>query len=143
MVTIVVSGHGELSTGILNAFQMIFGEDENVKAIPFYKGEGLPQMQEKFSKEVEKLDEGEAILFLVDVFGGTPYNAAAQVAYSINNADILTGVNLPILLEAASLKEQYSLSNLVTELKKSGAESIKVFTEEIQIIQTEDEEELL
>ena len=48
MTAIIVSGHGQLSTGLLDAFEMIFGHDEKIIAVPFLKGEGIPQLQEKY-----------------------------------------------------------------------------------------------
>lgn len=144
MVKIIISGHGDISLGIVDAFEMIFGHDDEVKAAPFEKGEGLPQVQEKFQAEIEKLSSGEEILFLVDVYGGTPYNAAAQVVYGKDYADILTGVNLPIVLEAAANKNQFSLQELVSYLKEIASQSIKSFKEEIDRLQVDkDEEDLL
>lgn len=144
MVKIIISGHGDISLGIVDAFEMIFGHDDEVRAVPFEKGEGLPQVQEKFQAEIEKLSSGEKILFLVDVYGGTPYNAAAQVVYGKDYADILTGVNLPIVLEAAANKNQFSLQDLVSYLKEIASQSIKSFKEEMDRIQVDkDEEDLL
>ena len=136
MVKVIISGHGDLSLGIVDAFEMIFGHDNEVKAIPFEKGEGLPQVQAKFARETEQLSDGEEILFLVDVYGGTPYNAAAQVV-----ADILTGVNLPMVLEAAINKNQLSLVDLVNHLQRVAREGIKCFTEEMNHVQIMDNEE--
>lgn len=141
MVKLIVSGHGNLSLGMLDAFGMIFGEDPKVKAVPFLKGEGLPQIQAKFQAEVDTLAEEEGILFLVDVFGGTPYNAAAQVVYTMDEADIITGVNLPILLEAATAKTTMKVAELTAHLKEVGSSSVKVFTEEIKRVTQDDQEE--
>ncbi|MGM0216670.1 mannose/fructose/sorbose PTS transporter subunit IIA [Enterococcus sp. AZ109] len=144
MVKLIVSGHGDISLGMLDAFGMIFGEDPEVKAVPFLKGEGLPQIQAKFQDEVDKLVEKEGILFLVDIFGGTPYNAAAQLVYTLESADIVTGVNLPILLEAATAKSSMDVAELTAHLKNVGSNSIKLFTEEIQkVTQSDQEEDLL
>lgn len=143
MIKVIVSGHGDLSLGMLDAFEMIFGKEETIKAIPFKKGEGLPQVQEKFQKEVEGLADGDSLLFLVDVFGGTPYNAAAQVAYSLENVDIVTGVNLPMLLEVATAKTNNTLKKLVVELKTSTVSSIRIFSEEMSKASVQNEEDLL
>uniref|UniRef100_UPI00403F80BC PTS sugar transporter subunit IIA n=1 Tax=Candidatus Enterococcus willemsii TaxID=1857215 RepID=UPI00403F80BC len=144
MVSILISGHGQLSVGILDAFEMIFGSDPDVQAIPFLKGEGLPQVNEKFTTCYQELNDTQELLILVDVFGGTPYNAAAQLAYGKNNVDIVTGVNLPMVLEAAAGKNQ-SLSQLVDYLKQTSKEAIKSFKEEVSSIQSDadDEEDLL
>ena len=75
---IIVSGHGQFSLGVLSAFEMIFGADQDIKAIPYLSGEGIPHVQAKYQAELDELQEGEEILFLMDIFGGTPYNSAAQ-----------------------------------------------------------------
>jgi len=144
MVSILISGHGQISLGVLDAFEMIFGADPDVQAVPFLKGEGLPQVNEKFTNVYNTLDGNQELLILVDVFGGTPYNAAAQLAFGKENVDIVTGVNLPMLLEAAAGKNQ-SLAQLVEYLKEVSKDSIKNFKEEVRGIQTdeEDEEDLL
>ncbi|XFE28449.1 PTS sugar transporter subunit IIA [Listeria innocua] len=98
-------------------------------------------MQAKFARETEQLSDGEEILFLVDVYGGTPYNAAAQVVYGRAFADILTGVNLPMVLEAAINKNQLSLVDLVNHLQRVAREGIKCFTEEMNHVQIMDNEE--
>ena len=144
MIKIIVSGHGNISLGMLDAFTMIFGKDPEIKAIPFLKGEGLPQLQKKFQEEIDSLSEEDELLFLVDVFGGTPYNAAAQLIFPLQQADILTGVNLPMLLEAATNKSMMQLEELVKYLKETSSDSVKIFKEEIKNInQTDQEEDLL
>lgn len=141
MTAIIVSGHGQFSLGLLDAFEMIFGKDEEIVAVPFLKGEGIPQLKEKFHKEIAKFQEQE-ILILVDVFGGTPYNAATQFIYGNKNIDVVTGVNLPLLLEGAGLKSQ-PLKELIQSLRGVSQESFKVFSEQIEKLQlaSEDKEE--
>lgn len=141
MTAIIVSGHGHLSTGLLDAFQMIFGKDEKIVAIPFLKGEGIPQLQEKFQQQLEQFPTEEEVLFMVDVFGGTPYNSATQLVFDKKNMDIVTGVNLPVLLEAGALKEALSISDLIGALKTINQESFKVFSEQIKVIQEQETEE--
>ncbi|MFI3619845.1 mannose/fructose/sorbose PTS transporter subunit IIA [Enterococcus avium] len=139
MSVIIVSGHGKFSLGLLDAFEMIFGHDEKIKAVPFLKGEGIPQLQEKFNNELNDF-AGEEVLFLVDVFGGTPYNAATQLIYGNKKYDVISGVNLPILLETAAQRNQ-PLSSLVNAAKAAGENSTKVFSEEIARIQNENTED--
>lgn len=127
MVSIIVSGHRQFSLGLLDAFEIIFGKDVNVQAVPFFKGEGLLQMQEKFQQKINQIGKDKEVLILVDVFVGTPYNAAAQIAYTNENIDILTGVNLPILLEAAAVKEQLTLAQLIENLRKVATDSHQNF----------------
>ncbi|MBP1041139.1 PTS fructose transporter subunit IIA [Vagococcus sp. BWB3-3] len=132
MSLIIVSGHGSFSLGLLDAFEMVFGEDQKVKAIPFLKGEGIPQLQTKFQEQLDSFPD-EEVLFLVDVYGGTPYNAATQLIYGQGNCDVITGVNLPMLLEAATKKEQ-GLKTLIEVTKSVSETSTKIFSEEMSHI---------
>ncbi|HHQ2310729.1 TPA: PTS sugar transporter subunit IIA [Enterococcus faecium] len=141
MVSIIISGHGNFSLGLLDAFEMIFGKDDQVKAVPFCREEGIPQLQEKFQQAMEELPGDEAVLFLVDIFGGTPYNAAAQLLIQKENVDIVTGVNLPMLLEASGMKESTTLAEMVERLKSVSYDSVKVFSDKIKQMQTRDDEE--
>lgn len=145
MVSIIVSGHGQFSLGLLDAFEIIFGKDVNVQAVPFFKGEGLPQMQEKFQQKINQISKDKEVLILVDVFAGTPYNTAAQIAYTNENIDILTGVNLPILLEAAAIKEQLTLAQLIENLRKVATDSHQNFRSALTKRQykVDEEEDLL
>lgn len=147
MTTIIVSGHGQLSTGLLDAFEMIYGHDETIIAVPFLKGEGIPQLQAKYQAVITQFPE-EAILFLVDVFGGTPYNAAVQLVFNRPNSEVITGVNLPMLLELAAIKDRYELETLRQQLKQINQDGFKIFTEVIgnsnqNNIENDDEDDLL
>lgn len=147
MTVIIVSGHGQLSTGLLNAFEMIFGHDEKIFAVPFLKGEGIPQLQEKYQKVMAQFPD-ENILFLVDVFGGTPYNSAVQLIYNHPSAEVITGVNLPMLLEIAATKDTSDLADLRNQLKMINQEGFKIFSETINatkhnIIIEDEEDDLL
>ena len=128
MTAIIVSGHGQLSTGLLDAFEMIFGHDDKIVAVPFLKGEGIPQLQEKYQVVMARFPD-DNILFLVDVFGGTPYNSAVQLVFDHPAADVVTGVNLPMLLELAATKETSDLEALRQQLKTINQEGFKIFSE--------------
>ncbi|MCJ1980268.1 mannose/fructose/sorbose PTS transporter subunit IIA [Lactococcus carnosus] len=137
MTAIIVSGHGQLSTGLLDAFEMIFGHDDKIIAVPFLKGEGIPQLQDKYQTVMAKFPD-EPILFLVDVFGGTPYNSAVQLVFNNPLADVVTGVNLPMLLEIAAIKEFSDLDALKQQLKLINQEGFKIFSEVISAAKTTD-----
>ena len=137
MTAIIVSGQGQLSTGLLDAFEMIFGHDDKIIAVPFLKGEGIPQLQDKYQTVMAKFPD-EPILFLVDVFGGTPYNSAVQLVFNNPLADVVTGVNIPMLLEIAAIKEFSDLDALKQQLKLINQEGFKIFSEVISAAKTTD-----
>ncbi|MCB2360015.1 mannose/fructose/sorbose PTS transporter subunit IIA [Clostridium estertheticum] len=141
MVAIIVGTHGSFSKQILRSAEMIFGKQENVSSVTFETGEGLDDLVEKYKNESEKLDCKEGILFIVDLFGGSPFNAASRIVTENDDMDVLTGINLPMLLEIYGSRGFSNLEELVSIGKKAGAEGIKSLREVFS--ETEDDEELL
>lgn len=143
MISVIISGHGELATALKDSSEMIFGEVENLVAIPFFRDEGTQTLQNKFKEVLEGISEENEVLFLVDIFGGTPYNAASMLAYNSDRIDVGTGVNLPILLEALSMRGTLTLNELVKKLKQVSEESFQVCSDYFKELgnETEDTEE--
>lgn len=130
MVALIISGHGEWSTGILSAVKMISGQTKQVQAIPFHQGEGVEDIKRHFQKAIELFPPQSEILFLLDMYGGTPYNAAISLAYAESSYDIVTGVSLPMVLEALTINENYALSEVVLRLKQVDRTGLHIFSEE-------------
>ena len=125
MIGVVVGTHGMFSEEIVKSSEMIFGKQENVSSVTFKPGEGVEHLVEKYKKAIEKLDCTDGILFMVDLFGGSPFNAASMIAMNMEKAEIVTGVNLPMLLEVFGSKEFMSITELVNIAEGSGREAIK------------------
>ena len=107
---------------------MVYGEDENCHVVTFLPGEGGEHLVEKYNAIIATLPENEPVLFLVDLFGGSPYNAAARVASERgDNTDIVTGISLPMLLEVLDAKDGSSLPELVETAKEVGIAAVKSF----------------
>jgi len=87
------------------------------------------------------LGESEGTLFLVDLFGGSPYNAACRVVAETENTDVITGVNVPMLLEVIDAREETNdVAELVQIAKNSGINGIKIFSE-LFVDNSDDEDE--
>lgn len=100
MVGIIIASHGEFAEGILQSGSMIFGEQENVEAVVLSPSEGPNDLRAKLDRAVESIGE-EEILFLVDLWGGSPFNQANLIHEARpETSAIVTGLNLPMLLEA-------------------------------------------
>ncbi|KOE64546.1 mannose/fructose/sorbose PTS transporter subunit IIB [Aggregatibacter actinomycetemcomitans] len=127
MTHIIVATHGKFSEEIVNSAAMVFGEDENCHVVTFLPGEGGEHLVEKYNAIIATLPENEPVLFLVDLFGGSPYNAAARVATGRENTDIVTGISLPMLLEVLDAKNGASLPELVETAKEVGVAAVKSF----------------
>lgn len=127
MTHIIVATHGKFSEEIVNSAAMVFGEDENTHVVTFLPGEGGDDLVAKYNAIIETLPENEPVLFLVDLFGGSPYNAAARVASNRENTDIVTGISLPMLLEVLDAKDSADLEELAETAKEVGMMAVKSF----------------
>ena len=100
MVGIIIATHGEFAAGIKQSSSMILGEQEKVESVVFMPSEGPEDLYRKLQEAITKL-ETEEILFLVDLWGGSPFNQANRLLEeSPENRAIVAGLNLPMLLEA-------------------------------------------
>lgn len=118
MITVIISGHGNFPIALKESSGMIFGEEESLIAVPFLKGEGIQTLQEKYHQTLKDVPEEHEVLFLVDIFGGTPYNAATPYIAKERRFDMAAGVNLPILLEALSLEGAYAAQTTAEPVEK-------------------------
>ena len=129
MVTIIVAAHGESAPALLKTAGMILGNFENVHPVTFLPGQGPEDLVEEYTRIVEA-SEAEETLLLVDLFGGSPYNAAARFAAGRDDADVVTGVNLPMIIEVLSRRlTGAGLTELVEAARTSATDGIKVLSE--------------
>lgn len=127
MVGIIVGTHGKFSEELVKSSEMIFGNQENIKYVTFEPGESPDGLVEKYRDMMKELDYTDGLLFMVDLFGGSPYNAASRIAAENENMDIITGVNLPMLLEVFASRGFSSIGELVNTALSSASFSIKSF----------------
>ncbi len=101
MVGIILASHGEFANGILQSGSMIFGEQENVKAVTLMPSEGPDDIKAKMQEAIATFDDQEEVLFLVDLWGGTPFNQANSLFEDHKDKwAIVAGMNLPMVIEA-------------------------------------------
>ena len=134
MINILVMSHGEFAEGICKSAEMIIGEQENLKTVIFNPGESLDTLVEKLKKALNEFDNDFPHLVFVDIFGGSPSNATALLLAENYKLNIISGVNLPMLLEALSERDNTAPDTLVKQLIITGNEAIiditKMFCEE-------------
>ncbi|OHP73221.1 PTS mannose transporter subunit EIIAB [Rothia sp. HMSC062F03] len=128
MVTIIVAAHGESAPALLKTAGMILGNFENVHPVTFLPGQGPEDLVEEYTRIVEA-SEAEETLLLVDLFGGSPYNAGAQFAATREGVDVVSGVNVPMLIEVISGagRKSATLKSLVAKAHKAGTKGIRSF----------------
>lgn len=132
MIAVIIGTHGMFSEEILKSAEMIFGEQENVGSVTFKPGEGVENLIEKYNELINDLDCTDGILFMVDLFGGSPFNAASILAMKNENVEIVTGVNLPMILEVLGSRDFSTLPELLTIAENSGKDAVKVLVKNLQ-----------
>ena len=124
MINILVMSHGEFAEGICKSAEMIIGEQENLKPVIFNPGESLDTLVEKLKRAINEFDNDFPHLLFVDIFGGSPSNATALLLAENYKINAVSGINLPMLLEALTERENTAVSVLVKQLKTAGNEGI-------------------
>ena len=124
MIGIVIVTHGKFGTELLKSAELIIGEQKNVFTLGLEHGDNIEELRNQLKTAVEELDEGDGVLVLTDLFGGSPSNVAAT---NMEHLDFhsLTGVNLPMLIEALSMRECLSIDELTNSSYNAGYEGIK------------------
>lgn len=133
MVGIIIASHGEFAAGIKQSGSMIFGEQEKVESVVFMPSEGPDDLQRKLQEAIEKIDS-EEILFLVDLWGGSPFNQANKLFEEApEHRAIVAGLNLPMLIEAyASRFSMNTAHEIAQAIAPTAIEGVKVRPEELQ-----------
>lgn len=137
---IILIAHGRLALEMKNSAQMLFGELPNFHAIEFLADEGLDSLQEKISKKMEALKS--PVLIFADLFCGTPFNASCAVSMKnpTSEIEIISGMSLPLVLEAAVLNNSgKSLNEISKCLISMASDTVRIF----ELNQNQDEEDLL
>lgn len=101
MVNIILASHGEFAEGILQSAEMIFGEQDNLETVIFMPSEGPEDLKAKLDRAVKSFGSEAEVLFMVDLWGGSPFNQASVIHEAMpEKTAIVAGLNLPMLLEA-------------------------------------------
>jgi len=123
MIGIVVVSHGTLSQAMIETAELIVGHQQNVHAVILDPDRNLAWLQDEVERVTQTADQGQGILILVDLFGGTPANAVAA-SLRWHDHECLCGVNLPMLLEALTLREQMPLRELSAHVEMTTRQSV-------------------
>lgn len=134
MVGIVIASHGEFANGILQSGAMIFGEQENAKAVTLMPSEGPDDVNLKMKEAIASFDNQDEVLFLVDLWGGTPFNQANSLMEGHKDKwAIVAGLNLAMLIEAyASRLSMNTAHEIAAHILGTAREAVKVNPEELE-----------
>jgi PTS system mannose-specific IIB component len=125
-IAIVIGTHGWAAEQLLKTAEMLLGEQENVGWIDFVPGENAETLIEKYTAQLEKLDTSKGVLFLVDTWGGSPFNAASRIVVDKEHHEVVAGVNIPMLVETLMARDDNpSFDELVALAVETGREGVK------------------
>lgn len=125
-IAIVIGTHGWAAEQLLKTAEMLLGEQENVGWIDFVPGENAETLIEKYNAQLAKLDTSNGVLFLVDTWGGSPFNAASRIVVDKEQYEVIAGVNIPMLVETLMARDDNpSFDELVALAVETGREGVK------------------
>ena len=125
-IAIVIGTHGFAAEQLLKTAEMLLGEQENVGWIDFVPGENAETLIVKYNAQLEKLDTSGGVLFLVDTWGGSPFNAASRIVVDKDRYEVIAGVNIPMLVETLMARDDNpSFDELVALAVETGREGVK------------------
>lgn len=122
MIKLVVVAHGHFATGAASALELIAGKQEEVAVIGFSEGMSAQTVKEKIAAEL--VDQSE-VLVLSDLLGGTPFKVSTELMAEFNGKmNVLSGLNLAMLIEAAFARNMLSFDELVDKLVTTAKDGV-------------------
>ncbi|MEG9862112.1 MAG: PTS sugar transporter subunit IIA [Parvularculales bacterium] len=128
MIGLVVVTHGNLARELLSAMEHVVGPQENAKAVSIGADDDMERRRQDILDAVETVNSGEGVLLLTDMFGGTPSNLAISIMERAV-VEVIAGVNLPMLIKLASVREETSLMGAATQAQEAGRKYISIASE--------------
>lgn len=125
-IAIVIGTHGWAAEQLLKTAEMLLGKQENVGWIDFVPGENAETLIEKYQARLAELDTAQGVLFLVDTWGGSPFNAASRIVVDKPDYDVVAGVNIPMLVETLMARDDNpGFDELIAVAVETGREGVK------------------
>ncbi|WP_028866703.1 PTS galactosamine/N-acetylgalactosamine transporter subunit IIA [Psychromonas hadalis] len=116
MIGVIVTGHGQFAYGMQKAVERIIGEQEHVAFIDFPIESSTEILTEQLSSAIDKTQQGKGVVFFTDLLGGTPFRAASLLSNKQDDVEVLTGINLQMLIEMLLERDDQELT--VTQFRE-------------------------
>ena len=133
MIGIVLVSHGRFAAELLRSAELIIGEQKDVATFGLEQGDSVDELRVAVRNAIRTLDDGSGVLVLTDLFGGSPSNVAAANMRDLSYYS-LTGINLPMLIEALTMRDSLSIDKLVNYTLAAGIEGIKNIGEILNLV---------
>jgi PTS system mannose-specific IIA component len=119
----VVVSHGQLANELLSAAETVVGPVESIHAVSIGWHDDVEMAKDEIQRAIKQADQGSGVVVLTDMFGGTPTNISAMFLKE-GQVEIVTGVNLPMIIKFVTSDREGSLYDLAREIEEQGKQSI-------------------
>ncbi len=126
MIGVVLATHGELGRALIGAMEMILGEQQRVAALSLQIADRIEDATGRLQAAVAGVDDGDGVLVLTDMLGGTPSNLCLALIGGPRTVEVVSGVSLPMLLKAVQARREGALPEVAAQVKKVGRSAIIV-----------------
>jgi mannose PTS system EIIA component len=124
MIGLVLVAHAGIAQEFLSAAEMIMGKIEGVEAVSIKPDDQVDLIRNAIAGAIKKVDS-DGVIIMTDMFGGTPSNMSLSFLQE-NHVEVLTGVNLPMMIKFVADRAKFGVAELAEKLKQCGRESIIV-----------------
>jgi len=128
MIGVLITTHGNLGNEMIKAAELIKGPLPDVLYVCIDQTKCVEEVKKEIGNAIKKLDKGKGVLILTDLFGGTPSNISLSFMKE-GKVEVVTGVNLPMLLKLSDVKEEMSLQEYACFIKDYGKKNISLASE--------------
>ncbi len=119
----VVVSHGQVANELLAAAETVVGNLSHIRAVSIGWHDDVETAKNEISRAIKQVSAGKGVLLLTDMFGGTPTNISAMFLEE-NEVEIVTGVNLPMVIKLASQNKELTLLEMAKEVEEQGKQAI-------------------
>jgi PTS system mannose-specific IIA component len=131
MVGVVLVTHPNLGDEFIRSAELICGKLPNLVTVSIDTRKGVEELRRGIAEAIKRVDVGEGVLILTDMFGGTPSNMSLAFL-SEGRVEVLTGLNLPMLIKISNCRQGRSLKELAKMVKEAGQKNINLASEILQ-----------
>ncbi len=131
MVGVVLVTHPHLGEEFIRSAEMICGKMPGVLTVSIDTHKEVEELRRGIAEAIKKVDEGDGVLILTDMFGGTPSNMSLAFLQE-GRVEVLTGLNLPMLIKLSNCREGRTLKDLAKLVKEAGQKNINLASEILQ-----------
>jgi PTS system mannose-specific IIA component len=125
MIGLLLVTHGRLADEFIAALEHVVGQQTHIGTVCIDPNDDIEQRRIQILEQVAEVDQGKGVVLLTDMFGGTPSNLAISIMDKVN-VEVIAGVNLPMLIKLASVRQTESLAGAVASAQEAGRKYINV-----------------